>query len=192
MTKKGVDYHMQYHTEWLMNEIDQGRQFEYVFFWGGRPNVGGRITKTCLSQWFPCRFEADGTTYFTAEQYMMAQKAALFGDDKTRARIMAATEPRTFKQLGQQVKPFDGAVWDSHKKDIVIKGNLVKFGQNEALKSFLLSTGGKILVEASPYDHIWGVGMAENEPDIQNPHAWRGENNLGFALMEVRDALSHA
>lgn len=180
---------MSYNANWLLTQIDQGRHFDYVFFWGGRPKVGGRITKTCLSQWFPCYFEEDGVLYFTAEQYMMAQKAMLFDDRKTCQRIMAATEPRTFKQLGKQVKPFDSAVWDTHKKEIVIKGNLAKFGQNEALKAFLLSTQGKILVEASPYDTIWGIGMAENEPDIENPYAWRGENNLGFALMEVRDAL---
>ena len=181
---------MQYDIQWLLGEVDRGIKYESIFFWGGRPNVGGRITKSCLSQWFPCRFAADGVEYFTAEQYMMAQKAALFGDDKTRDRIMAASQPKQFKDLGKQVRPFKSDVWDAYKKDIVVRGNLAKFGQNEALKAFLLSTKGKILVEASPYDTIWGIGMSENEPDIENPHAWRGENNLGFALMEVRDALA--
>lgn len=181
---------MQYNIEWLLCEIDRGAKFEYIFFWGGRPNVGGRITKSCLSQWFPCNFEIEGVKYFTAEQYMMEQKAMLFGDSQTRERIMAASMPKQFKDLGKCVKPFNSGIWDAHKKKIVVRGNIAKFRQNEALKSFLISTCGKILVEASPYDTIWGIGMSENDCEIENPHAWRGENNLGFALMEVRDMLS--
>lgn len=69
------------------------------------------------------------------------------------------------------------------------KGNFLKFSQNEKLKEFLLSTDNKIIVEASPYDAIWGIGMLETDRDAQNPLLWKGENLLGFALMEVRNEL---
>ena len=181
---------MKYNIEWLLSQVDGGRNFEYIFFWGGRPNPGGKITKSCLSQWFPCYFEVQGIKYFTAEQYMMEQKAVLFGDNKTRARIMAASMPNQFKNLGKQVRPFNSDIWDAHKKEIVVRGNLAKFTQHDAFKNFLISTDGMILAEASPYDTIWGIGMSENEPEIEDPKTWRGENNLGFALMEVRDELN--
>ena len=67
--------------------------------------------------------------------------------------------------------------------------NLLKFSQNQNFKDFLLSTGDKILVEASPYDRIWGIGMLETDNRAENPLLWNGENLLGFALMEVRDQL---
>ena len=120
---------------------------------------------------------------------MMAQKAALFGDEETRKKIMAAGHPREYKALGRDVKPFDAAAWDREKYGIVLQGNLAKFSQNPELLAFLLGTGDAILVEASPYDAVWGVKLPADDPRIHNPREWKGENLLGFALMETRDRL---
>ena len=160
---------------------------EYVFFWSHRPSA--KITKTCFSQWFERDFNADNFTYKCAEQYMMAQKAKLFGDEEIFQRILEAKTPKTMKDLGRMVKDFDPNVWNQHKFNIVVAGNLAKFSQNEDLKEFLLSTGNKVLVEASPYDNVWGIQLKATDPRATDPAQWQGENLLGFALMQVRDSL---
>lgn len=119
----------------------------------------------------------------------MAEKARLFGDKEICAKIMESTEPNKIKALGRKVKNFDQAVWDACKYSIVLNGNYLKFIQNPKLKEFLLSTGDKVLAEASPYDGIWGIRMGEKSPNVRNPMEWQGENLLGFALMEVREEL---
>ena len=161
---------------------------KYLLFWGHTPN-GQTVGKECLSQWYGCKFESEGVSYHTAEQYMMAQKALLFGDKEIYSRIMKAASPADFKKLGQQVHGFDEEKWKEARCGIVIKGNYAKFSQNEALKSFLLGTGEKILVEASPYDKIWGIGIPADDKKSENPNFWKGLNLLGFCLMEVRDML---
>ena len=88
-----------------------------------------------------------------------------------------------------QVQGFDEAKWQAARYDIVVRGNLAKFSQNEALRSFLLNTGERVLVEASPVDPIWGIGLAANDPLAEQPAQWRGLNLLGFALMDVRRSL---
>ena len=87
------------------------------------------------------------------------------------------------------MRGFDQKVWDKFKYAIVLNGNWCKFSQNRDLREFLLSTGDSVLVEASPYDGIWGIRLAVSSPEAQNPMKWRGQNLLGFALMEVRDEL---
>lgn len=164
---------------------------EFLFFWGHQPARDGSIIKTCMSQWWPADFSEDGHVYKTAEHYMMAGKALLFGDEQTFERILQKTSPKDVKDLGRQVQHFDPQVWDNHKFQIVHQGNLLKFTQNEQLKQFLIQTKNKVLVEASPVDPVWGIGLAEDHADALNPAAWRGENLLGFALMEVRDALNN-
>lgn len=120
----------------------------------------------------------------------MAQKAALFGDEPTRAKIMATSDPRKIKTLGRQVQNFNEQEWHANRFHIVVKGNLAKFSQNEEIKRILkIHTLDKILVEASPVDDIWGIGMAKDNPAIIHPDLWRGQNLLGFALMEVRSIL---
>ena len=57
-----------------------GEQFEFLFFWGHQPSKDGTITKSCLSQWYAAPFVVDGLVYPTAEHWMMAEKARLFGD----------------------------------------------------------------------------------------------------------------
>ncbi|STZ03446.1 Swarming motility protein ybiA [Moraxella equi] len=128
-------------------------------------------------------------TYPTAEHYMMAQKAKLFGDMAIFNEIIHAKHPKQAKDLGRQVKNFDEKIWNKHRFDIVVQGNIAKFSQHSKLKAYLLGTGDSILVEASPIDGIWGVGLARDDDKIHHPLNWQGLNLLGFALMQVRDTL---
>jgi ribA/ribD-fused uncharacterized protein len=173
--------------EYIIERFQGKEKLEFLFFWGH--TVKDEITKACFSQWFPFEFEQNGTIYKTAEHFMMAGKAKLFNDQEILEQILAAETPNQAKSLGRKVKNFDPKIWDEHKYEIVRQGNLLKFSQHEKFKEFLLSTEDKILVEASPYDTIWGIGMLETDPRAENPLQWNGENLLGFALMEVRDEL---
>ena len=121
---------------------------------------------------------------------MMAEKARIFQDETTRQAILSAAHPHEAKSLGRQVQNFDEARWNAARFEIVVEGNLAKFSQHSALRSFLLETGQRVLVEASPIDAIWGIGLAQDEPRAANPAEWPGLNLLGFALMEVRAQLS--
>lgn len=163
---------------------------EIIYFWG-HTQYAGKVEKTCLSQWFDCGFEVSGVHYHTAEQYMMASKALLFNDSEIYKEIMSASDPKSYKNLGRKIKGFDAAVWDSHKYNIVVEGNKAKFSQNPLLRNYLLSTGNAVLVEASPYDRIWGIGMYESQARQGSVDSWKGENLLGYALMEVRDWLNN-
>lgn len=160
-----------------------------VYFWGHHEK-GSKVTKACFSQWYPCHFIVNGIKYNCAEQYMMSEKARIFHDEVTRKKILQATEPDVIKRLGREVLNFDATVWDAESYNIVVRGNLAKFSQNESLRQVLLATGMSILAEASPYDTIWGIGMKQAEAEKVLPHSWKGTNKLGFALMEVRDKLN--
>ena len=165
------------------------QHIKFLFFWGHQPSKDGSITKSCFSQWWPSAFEVDGVTYRTAEHYMMAAKAKLFNDEEHYQKIIEANHPMQAKKLGRQVLGFSPEVWDEHKYEIVKTANLNKFGQHPELKAFLLGTKNRVIVEASPRDRIWGIGMSEKNEKAQNPRSWRGKNLLGYALMEVRDQL---
>lgn len=169
--------------------IECGLEPEFVFFWKPEPKFEGVVDQSCLCQWWPSPFEVDGVVYLTAEHIMMAEKAHLFGDEETRRQILLTADPHLAKKLGRSVRGFDGKVWLQHRIDIVVQANLAKFGQHPRLKHFLLDTGESILVEASPFDRIWGIGLAEDDPCATNPKQWRGLNLLGFALMTVRSML---
>ncbi|MDQ1160036.1 ribA/ribD-fused uncharacterized protein [Chryseobacterium sp. SORGH_AS 447] len=178
---------MKYTVQYIIERFNHQEKPDFLFFWGH--TVKEQVTKACFSQWFPAEFQEDGIIYRTAEHYMMAGKASLFKDDETLEQIIQSETPNLVKKLGRKVENFDLQFWDEHKYEIVKQGNLLKFAQNEALKEFLLSTEDKVLVEASPYDTIWGIGMPETNSKALNPSQWNGENLLGFALMEVRDEL---
>lgn len=173
----------------LLTAIQNGARPDYLFFWGHTPRADGNLGKECLSQWWEAPFEVDGVTYSTAEHYMMASKARLFGDTATLEKILRAASPKAAKALGRKVTPFDGEGWNQQRVAIVVQGNLAKFGQNAALKAFLLETQERVLVEASPYDRIWGIGLRESAPEARDPAQWRGLNLLGFALIQVREQL---
>ena len=178
-----------YTKQWLQQEVTEGRKQEFCLFWGHQPSKDGSITKSCLSQWWMEDFYTMVDSYLYMEQYMMAGKAQLFGDEERRKDILACSDPKQIKALGRKVRGFDQVVWDKFKYAIVLNGNWCKFSQNRELREFLLSTGDSVLVEASPYDRIWGIQLSADAPEAQNPFRWRGENLLGFALMEVRDEL---
>jgi ribA/ribD-fused uncharacterized protein len=172
----------------LLDYVNQGKQPGFVFFWG-HTSKQTVLNKTCLSQWYETTFSIDQKLYPTAEHFMMAAKARLFADFLAEGKILKANNPGLAKGLGRKVQGFDSKRWFAHRTEIVVQANLAKFGQNPTLKKYLLGTGTKILVEASPVDKIWGVGLAEDNPDIYNPNKWQGLNLLGFALMQVRDQL---
>ena len=162
---------------------------KFLFFWGHQPNEDGSISKTCFSQWWLSSFEVDNVTYKTAEHWMMAKKAELFKDHAVLEKILQAKSPAEAKKLGRQVMNYHENLWLAARFEIVKEGNNHKFSQNPELKTFLLNTKNRVLVEASPVDAIWGIGMAGDHKDVLNPEKWRGLNLLGFALMEVRDEL---
>jgi len=179
---------MKYDVNTIINKYDNEESLDFLFFWGhhGKPD---RLTKACLSQWYPSTFEVEMVTYNCAEQYMMAEKARTFKDYEMCDKIMKSSTPKEIKTLGRQVRNFDENRWATVSKNKVSYGNFQKFGQNRELLQFLLATGDKVIVEASPYDTIWGIGMSERDEGVDNPHNWKGSNLLGFALMEVRDTL---
>ena len=162
---------------------------KFLYFWDHRPERDGSAGAGCLSQWWPAPFTVDGLEFATAEHYMMWRKATLFGDDPIAEQIRAAPHPHAAKALGGQVAAFDQSTWDKHRFPAVVAGNLAKFTQHPALRTFLIGTGERILVEASPLDRIWGIGLARDDPAASDPARWRGLNLLGFALMNVRGAL---
>jgi ribA/ribD-fused uncharacterized protein len=174
----------------LARAAKQGRRFQYLCFWGHRVRADGRLSEACFSQWYPAKFELGGDEYPSAEHYMMAEKAKLFGDAATRERILRAASPGAAKALGRKVQSFDEERWRERRFGIVVAGNLAKFGQSAALREFLLATGSKVLVEASPVDRIWGIGLSRDDPRSEQPEQWRGDNLLGFALMAARQQLA--
>lgn len=177
-------------NEALCNYLDQGQEVPMIQFWGHRLAKGGAVTKTCFSQWYQAAFEIDGICYPTAEHFMMAEKARLFGDDIALAAILSAPTANDAKAGGRKVRNYVEEVWAAQRFDIVVRANMGKFGQNPALRAFLLATKGKVLVEASPLDRIWGTGIASDDPRANKPQEWEGLNLLGYALMEVRARLS--
>ena len=150
---------------------------QFVFIWGGR-----------YSQWAKFPMRIDGIEYATCEQFMMAEKARMFGDSEAEAAIMATRNPREQKALGRKVKNFDDSQWVANREHVAYRGNFAKFSQNRELRDMLVSSGDKTIAEASPKDSIWGIGMAEDDPYVTDMSRW-GLNLLGKAIMRVRDTL---
>ena len=153
---------------------------EVVLFW--QP-------PSAFSQWTLSPFTVNLVEYNCAEQFMMASKARLFGDDSTLSAILSTDDPREHKRFGRQVRHFDNDTWLNKRENIALRGNLAKFSQNENLRSALLHTGDRRLAEASPYDNIWGIGLRVSDHRASSPHTWRGSNLLGQTLEHVRTIL---
>jgi ribA/ribD-fused uncharacterized protein len=175
--------------EALVGAVQAGARIKYLHFWGHRPRPDGRIGASCLSQWWPSPFTVDGVTYGTAEHWMMAGKARLFGDADAERRVLAAGHPSLAKKAGRLVRDFDEAVWERERFRIVVEGSVHKFAAHAELGAFLLGTGDRVMVEASPVDRVWGIGLAAGDEAAGDPERWRGPNLLGFALMEARERL---
>ncbi|MFD9632862.1 NADAR family protein [Streptomyces violascens] len=173
----------------LIAQVKNGDRIKYLHFWGHRPKRDGSLGPSCFSQWWLSRFVVDGVEYATAEHWMMASKARLFGDPEAERAALTAANPALAKKAGRLVRGFDEAVWRRERYGIVLAGSLHKFGQDEALRAYLLGTGSRVLVEASPLDRIWGIGLAADAPEADDPARWRGLNLLGFALTEARERL---
>ena len=175
--------------EALIREVRAGARVKYLHFWGHRPRADGRVGAGCLSQWWPSPFTVDGVTYATAEHWMMAGKARLFGDGDAVARVLGAGHPSQAKSAGRLVRGFDEGVWARERVGIVVEGSVRKFSADAELRGFLLGTGERVLVEASPVDRVWGIGLAADDVAAGDPERWRGPNLLGFALMVARERL---
>lgn len=175
--------------EELQERARAGERPNFVFFWGHTPGRSGEVGFECFSQWYPAPFEVDGVRFATAEHFMMAGKARLFEDRAAEAQILAAPTPAEVKRLGREVKGFNEATWNERRFGIVVRGNIEKFSQNPALREVLLRTTTDVLVEASPTDSVWGIGLAASDERARDPLAWRGLNLLGFALMRARAHL---
>lgn len=152
----------------------------YLFFWR---------QASYLSNWHTCYFTIDGITFNCIEQWMMYAKAILFNDTEIAQEILNETDPYVQKMYGREVRNFKKDVWDKEGFDIVVAGLIEKFNQNQELKDMLLATNDLHIVEASPVDFIWGIGMAENHPDIMDKSKWKGQNLLGEALMKTRSII---
>ena len=171
---------------------NRGKSLRFLFFWGHKRSADGAVGPSCLSQWWRAPFTVDGDVYPTAEHWMMAGKARLFRDRAAERRVLEAPHPKAAKAIGRRVRDFDEATWRTHRDGIVEAGNLHKFGQHPELAAYLRGTGRRVLVEASPVDRIWGIGLAASDPRAKDPRKWRGDNRLGFVLMRVREALAQA
>lgn len=155
---------------------------DFVFFWRNGET-------SFLSQWKTSPYILDGTCFCSVEQGLMFEKAMMFRDAEASADILKTKNPKVIKSIGRKVKNFDEKRWQEVRENISLRHNLAKFEQNSDLGLKLLSTGDKILAEASPYDQIWGIGLSESDPRARNTELWRGENILGKVLMKTRALL---
>lgn len=142
-----------------------------------------------FSNWYAAPFTLQGHQFGCVEQAMMWGKATIFGDHATAAKVLASPDPKDQKALGRQVKPYVDEIWAQRRTRIVYAACHAKFTQNPALLQALMDTGDTQLVEASPYDRIWGIGMGENAPGVDDEANWRGQNLLGKVLTRLRDNL---
>ena len=145
--------------------------------------------KGYLSNWYKSEFTVNGIKFVNSEQYMMYQKAMVFGDTEIAEKILASTSPSDVKSYGRKVRNYNDTIWNGLRQIIVYDGLMAKFSQNEDLKKQLLDTGDDILVECNPEDKIWAVHLREDDPKVQDISTWEGQNLLGFTLMRVRENL---
>ena len=158
-----VKYIERYNIDWLIDDVAAGKEHTYVTFWQADEGCENRI----FCQWYAHPFMVNGRKYDTAEQYMMSEKALLFGDLDSYKAIMNESSPKICKQLGRQVKNFDSSIWNNAFREIIFHGNLGKFQSDIEFIDALLSTGDAVLIEASPLDDIYGAGISKEH--LLNP-----------------------
>jgi ribA/ribD-fused uncharacterized protein len=158
---------------------------QLTFFWSHRE---GAAHAEC-SQFYPCSMVIEALTFTCCEQWMHWRKAVVFGDAAIASAILAEPNPARQKALGRQVTNFSQAIWAAVARDVVFRGNIAKFSQHPDLLERLRMSCGTLLVEASPNDTVWGIGLTSADPQAADPATWRGTNWLGNIITEVRVAL---
>lgn len=167
-------------AEYFFNASLKEAEQRYEFFWK---------EEDVFSQWHKSSFKVDTLEFCCAEQYMMYTKAVLLYNDKLADKILKCSDPKHIKSLGRKTEQFSEELWVHNCLHVVKTGNMAKFSQNQKLREVLFSTYPRVLVEASPYDKVWGIGLSKYEPSAWNEATWDGKNLLGFILTEVRDEL---
>lgn len=175
-----------YDREAIKQRYNDGEPLQFVFFWGPGES---KLPKACFNQWHNAAFHHNNFLYANAEQAMMAEKAYMFKDFGTLQQILDCVSPRAVKALGRMVQNYNDTQWAAGRLQLVVDINYEKFSQNHDMRENLLATGQSILVEASPVDQVWGIGLVETNDWAKNPNLWRGTNLLGEALMIVREQL---
>ena len=168
-----------------MKDIDPSNP---VYFWSHRTRKEN-IGKECLSNWYPSEFIDNEQKFYNEEQHFMYKKALLFKDFETADKILQEKSPSKCKELGRMVKNFNDKIWKNNCIILVQHGCFLKFSQNPLLKEYLLSTENRLLVEASPRDKIWGIGLDATQARKIPSNKWPGTNYLGICLMNVRELL---
>lgn len=175
----------------IVQQVRDGVKGLRAHFGLDKPSTEGETyfygKKSPFSNFFEIDLEIDKQFYFCVEQYMMHQKAVLFGDTERADEILAATTPKECKELGRAIQGFDEVIWNQHRERIVMEGCRAKFDQYDDLKQALLDTDQTLLVEASPYDRIWGIGLSEADARKTDPKEWPGQNLLGHILTRLRE-----
>ncbi|MBB1509960.1 NADAR family protein [Tessaracoccus sp. MC1756] len=178
-----------YSVSELRTAFAAGAGLDLLLFHGHVPEHPGQVDNGCLSEHYPAPFESDGELFRTVEHYIAWRKATLFGDKHSAQRVLRAEAPTTARAIGRTVRPFNDEVWKSHRFDVAVAANVAKFAADPQLADHLRSTGRSVLVNASPIDRVWGIGLSADDPAAQDPTRWPGLNIQGFALMEARRRL---
>ena len=142
-----------------------------------------------LSNWYMSEFNFNGIKYSSMEQYMMHQKAKLFGDEIMASKILKEHDVAKVKRMGREVKGFDNKIWDANKINIITAGLIEKFSQNSELREKLLGTGDALLAEMAVRDKIWATGVSLKSSNKYKPETWTGQNLLGKCLMSARETI---
>lgn len=164
--------------QFIAQHTNGKEKLEFVFFWGGH-----------YSQWAASPFYHDGNYFPTAEHFMMYHKCMAFKDTQRAQMVLDLEGPDQVKAVGRQIEAYTDAVWDAIRFDIVVMGNVLKFSQNPDFFEVMRNDCEKCIVEASPYDRIWGIGRSETDPNLDDVDEWDGLNLLGYAIMEARERL---
>lgn len=190
---------MKYSVKWLKDQLNSGNEFTYIGFWGNKDDT---LQEKTFSNFYKTKFTTkiytgEDYTFDCSEQYFMYLKALEFRDYDILPKILSSNlKSKEYKDLGRQVKNYDDSVWSVKRYNYMKQALFLKFTQNKKLKEYLLNTNDAILIETSPFDSIFGIKMSKvngnypyKENDWKNVNKWKGENLLGFALMEIRDDL---